>query len=108
MFHVQGKLGRVVVAVALVMALSFAGSARADTPGRSGASSWWLWLDKLSQGRIGELVKGWTAGAPHTSTPAALPAKDGVCSPTNPSACSPPPPPPGGGQGPSLDPDGKP
>jgi hypothetical protein len=110
MSHVQGNLGRIVAAVALATVLSLAAPARANAAvGRtSPASDPWSWLKGWWQGGVVELVRGWTAGAPRTASPAALQEKDGTCSPTNPAACLPPPPPPGGGQGVGTDPDGKP
>ena len=114
MFHEQGKVARIVAAVALTTVLSLAGPARAhaaNVVGRTSLADPWSWLKGWWQGGVVDLVRGWTAGAPRTSPPAALREKDGVCSPTNPPPCTPPPPPPpptgGGNQGVGTDPDGK-
>ncbi|MEA2602599.1 MAG: hypothetical protein QOF89_3591 [Acidobacteriota bacterium] len=106
MFREQRKLGRIVGAVALTTVLSLAGPAGAETPGRIGPARWLQWLDALSQGGIGELVRSWTAEAPRASNPVALRAKDTTpCIPTLTTSCPVNPPP---DQGTSLDPDGKP
>jgi hypothetical protein len=108
MLQVQGKLGRTVAAVALTTVLSLAGPARADAAeGRLGPARWLQWLDTLSQGGFGELVRSWMAAVPQTSRPAALRAKDTTtCIPTLTNSCTTSPP--QTGQGTSLDPDGQP
>jgi hypothetical protein len=90
------------------MVLSLAGPAGADAAeGRIGPARWLQWLDTLSQGGFGELVRSWMAAAPHTSNPAALRAKDTTtCTPTPTTGCAVNPP--QTGQGTSLDPDGQP
>ena len=105
MFREQGKLGRIVGAVALTTVFSLAVPAQADTSGGLGSSRWLQWLDRLWQGGIAEMARNWTAEAPRASSPGVLRAKE--CTPTNPTGCVGNPPP-GGGQGPSTDPDGKP
>jgi hypothetical protein len=101
----QGKMGRIVSAVVLAAAISFAGPLRADVhTGPVGLWNW-SWLNELWQGGLGMLPRE----RPASPTASHRQLKDGTC--TNPLGCttgtttgS------GGqnGQGAGSDPDGKP